>query len=237
MRIIPAIDIISGKCVRLTRGDFSSQKIYNEDPVEVAREFADNGIRYLHLVDLDGARNRSVTNYRILERIASGTNLEIDFGGGIRSDRDIELAFSSGASRITAGSIAVTDAALVLRWLSEYGDNKIILGADSRNGKIAINGWMEESDNDIIDFIRRYSLLGIKYAICTEVDRDGMMQGPATELYRKIIGETNIYLIASGGISSLSDIRMVQKAGCEGVIIGKALYEGKIKISELRDLC
>ncbi len=237
MRIIAAIDIIGGKCVRLTRGDFSTQKIYNEDPVEVAREMEDNGIRYIHVVDLDGARNKMITNYRILDRIASQTNLEIDFGGGIRKDHDIDIAFASGARQVTAGSIAVSNSGLVLRWLSKYGNQRIILGADSKDRKISVNGWQQETEEDVIQFIQRYTSVGMKYAICTDVNRDGMLQGPATELCKEILSSVKVNLIASGGISSMKDIKEIKEAGCEGVIIGKALYEGKIKLSELRDLC
>lgn len=237
MRIIPAIDIIEGKCVRLTQGDFSTQKIYNEDPLEVAREFEDNGIRYIHIVDLDGARQNKIVNQKILEKIASRTSLEIDFGGGIRSDSDIEIAFASGARQITAGSIAVNNPEMVLLWLSKYGNQRIILGADSKAGKISVNGWQKETDEDVVKFIQRYFSHGFSYAICTDVNRDGMLEGPATDLYREILKEVNVNLIASGGISSLKDIEEVKNAGCEGVIIGKALYEGMIKLSELRNLC
>ena len=237
MRIIAAIDIIGGKCVRLTRGDFSTQKIYNEDPVEVAKEMEDNGIRYIHIVDLDGARNKMITNYRILDRIASLTNLEIDFGGGIRKDHDIDIAFTSGARQVTAGSIAVSNSGLVLRWLSKYGNQRIILGADSKNRKIAINGWQQETEEYVGQFIQQYASVGIKYAICTDVNRDGMLKGPATDLCKEILHSVKINLIASGGISSVRDIKEIEEAGCEGVIIGKALYEGKIKLSELKDLC
>jgi phosphoribosylformimino-5-aminoimidazole carboxamide ribotide isomerase len=237
MRIIAALDILGGKCVRLTRGDFSTRKIYNEDPLEAAKEFEDNGIKYMHIVDLDGAGKGMITNYKILGKIASRTSLIIDFGGGIRSDHDLKIAFASGAQKVTAGSVAVTSPEKVINWLSGYGNEKIILGADSVNRKIAVNGWKEKSDEDLIPFIKRYSLRGMKYTICTDVDKDGAMTGPATDLYREILGEVKIELIASGGISSLKDIREVKEAGCEGVIIGKAIYEGKIKLKELRDLC
>lgn len=237
MRIIAALDILGGKCVRLTRGDFSTQKVYNEDPLEAAKEFEDNGIKYLHMVDLDGARRRMITNYKILEKIACRTALEIDFGGGIRSDHDLKIAFASGAQKVTAGSVAVTSPKKVLNWLSRYGNEKIILGADSVNRKIAVNGWKERSDEDLVSFIKSYSLRGMKYTICTDVDKDGALNGPATDLYREILSEVKIELIASGGISSLKDIGEVKEAGCEGVIIGKAIYEGKIKLKELRDLC
>ena len=237
MRIIPAIDILGGKCVRLTRGDFSTKTVYNEDPLEVAKEMEDNGIRYLHLVDLDGAKSKMIVHYRILEKIASQTSLEIDFGGGIRSYHDLRIAFGSGAKQVTAGSIAHSSPALVLEWLSKYGNEKIILGADSKDSKITINGWQQESESDVISFISDYCSKGIKYVICTDVEKDGLLEGPATDLYRKIISAVKVDLIASGGISSLDDIIEIKDAGCEGAIIGKAIYEGKIKLKELRDLC
>jgi phosphoribosylformimino-5-aminoimidazole carboxamide ribotide isomerase len=237
MRIIAALDILGGKCVRLTRGDFSTSKIYHEDPLVVAKEFEDNGIKYLHLVDLDGTGKRMITNYKILEKIATLTNLSIDFGGGIRSDNDLKIAFASGAAQVTAGSIAVISPEKVGHWLFKYGNEKIILGADSVNGKIAVDGWKEESDEDLISFIGSYAQKGMKYTICTDVDKDGALNGPATELYREIISKVKIKLIASGGISDLNDLREVEEAGCEGVIIGKAIYEGRIKLKELRDLC
>jgi len=237
MRIIPAIDILGGKCVRLTRGDFSTKTVYNDDPLEVAKEMEDNGIRYLHLVDLDGAKSKMIVHYRILEKIASQTSLEIDFGGGIRSYNDLRIAFVSGAKQVTAGSIAHSSPALVLEWLSKYGNEKIILGADSKDSKITINGWQQESESDVISFISDYSSKGIKYVICTDVEKDGLLEGPATDLYRKIISAMKVNLIASGGISSLDDIIEIKEAGCEGAIIGKAIYEGKIKLKELRDLC
>lgn len=237
MRIIAALDILGGKCVRLTHGDFSTMKIYNENPVEVAKEIENNGIKYLHFVDLDGAKNKMIINYRILEKITSKTNLIIDFGGGIRSDQDLRIAFTSGARQVTAGSIAVTSPDRVLHWLSKYGNQKIILGADVINRKIVINGWQQESDEDVVSFIKGFWSKGIKYAICTDVNRDGMMQGPAAGLYREILSSIKINLIASGGISTIKDIEEINSAGCEGVIIGKALYEGKIKFRELRELC
>jgi phosphoribosylformimino-5-aminoimidazole carboxamide ribotide isomerase len=237
MRIIAALDILGGKCVRLTRGDFSTMKIYNENPVEVAKEIENNGIKYLHFVDLDGAKNKMIINYRILEKITSKTNLKIDFGGGIRSDQDLRIAFTSGARQVIAGSIAVTSPDRVLHWLSKYGNQKIILGADVINRKIVINGWQQESDEDVVSFIKGFWSKGIKYAICTDVDRDGMMQGPAAGLYREILSSIKVNLIASGGISTIKDIEEINSAGCEGVIVGKALYEGKIKLSELRELC
>lgn len=237
MRIIAAIDILGGKCVRLTRGDFRTKKVYNEDPLEVAREFADNGIRFVHLVDLDGAREKKIVNYRILEKIAGGTDLSIDFGGGIRTDDDIRIAFSSGARQVTAGSVAVSDPSLVSNWLRTYGSGMIILGADSRNGKISVNGWQDDSGEEVTAFIKRYASEGFSYVICTDVTRDGMLEGPSTELYRSVLKEIRINLVASGGISSMEDLESLGAAGCEGAIIGKAIYEGRIKLKQLRDLC
>lgn len=237
MRIIVAIDIMDGKCVRLTRGNFEEKKIYNEDPLEVAKKIEDNGLKFLHLVDLDGARNKKITNYRILEKISHKTALSIDFGGGIRSEEDLRIAFSSGANQVTGGSIAVKSPSLFLDWLIKYGPEKIILGADTRDRKVAVNGWSEQSGEDIIEFISGYAAKGVKYAICTDVDKDGMLKGPATGLYREILAATRLNLIASGGISSLKDIDELKTAGCEGAVIGKAVYEGKIKLKDLRDLC
>jgi phosphoribosylformimino-5-aminoimidazole carboxamide ribotide isomerase len=237
MRIIPAIDILGGKCVRLTRGDYSSEKIYNEDPLEVAKEFEDNGLKYLHLVDLDGAKNKMIINYNVLDRIASKTSLTIDFGGGIRSELDLKIAFSSGARQVTAGSIAVSSPSVFLEWIDRFTSEKIILGADCINRKITTAGWTERSEEDVLGFISLYSSKGVKYSICTDVDKDGMMMGPATELYKEILNAVKINLIASGGISSIKDIEDVRSAGCEGAIIGKAIYEGKIKLKELREIC
>ena len=237
MRVIIAIDILDGKCVRLTRGDYGTRKIYNEDPIEVAGKIEDSGIKYLHLVDLDGAREKRIINYKILEKISLRTGLSIDFGGGIRSDEDIRIAFSSGAVQVTAGSLAVTDPDMLLKWLSQFGNEKIILGADCRDRKVTISGWTETSEEIITDFISRYVSKGVKYSICTDVDRDGMMAGPATELYKEILEAVKINLIASGGISSLKDLDEMKETGCEGAIVGKAIYEGKIKLKELRDVC
>ncbi|NLL29138.1 MAG: 1-(5-phosphoribosyl)-5-[(5-phosphoribosylamino)methylideneamino]imidazole-4-carboxamide isomerase [Bacteroidales bacterium] len=234
MRIIPAIDIIEGKCVRLTKGDYSTKKIYNENPLEVAKEFEANGIQFLHLVDLDGARNQHIVNYKILNSIATQTKLTIDFGGGIKSDEDIRIAFENGAAQVTGGSIAVQNKVMFLRWLSKYGTNKIILGADSHNRKIATNGWQKQSEIDVVDFISGFEKEGIKYVICTDISKDGMLLGSSNELYKEILNKTNVNLIASGGVSSLSDLHVLQKIGCEGAIIGKAIYEGKIT---LKDLC
>jgi phosphoribosylformimino-5-aminoimidazole carboxamide ribotide isomerase len=237
MRIIPAIDIIDGKCVRLTRGDYSTQKTYSANPVEIAKEFEANGIQYLHLVDLDGARTGSIINHKIMENIALNTNLIIDFGGGIKTDNDLQTAFNSGATQITAGSIAVKNTEMVYNWLSKYGPEKIILGADCLDRKIATNGWQKGNDIDVIDFINSYKSKGINNVICTDISKDGMLEGASNELYKEILGKVNINLIASGGIASIQDILQVKDIGCEGVIIGKAIYEGRISLKELSTLC
>ena len=237
MRIIIALDIIGGKCVRLTRGDFNTKKIYNEDPLDMALRIEDSGIKYLHLVDLDGARNRKIENIRILEKIARKTNLKIDFGGGLRSYDDLIAAFNAGARQITAGSIAVTNPDVFLQWLTKLGQEKVILGADCNGRKVSTSGWLETSDKEIITFISEYRSKGVKYTICTDISKDGMLQGPATILYKEILGSVKINLIASGGISSMEDIEEVMESGCEGVIIGKAFYEGKITLKELSNLC
>jgi phosphoribosylformimino-5-aminoimidazole carboxamide ribotide isomerase len=237
MRIIVAIDIIEGKCVRLTRGDFNSKKIYSEDPLEVALKMEDNGINYLHLVDLDAARNKKTENIKILEKIAWKTKLKVDFGGGIRSYDDVITVLNAGARQVTAGSIAVTDPPLFLEWLAKLGQEKLILGADCIDRKVSTAGWLEKSDLNIISFISDYRSKGVKYSICTDIKKDGMLQGPSTILYKDILDSVRINLIASGGISSLRDIEEVRAAGCEGVIIGKAVYEGRINFKELGELC
>ena len=237
MRIIPAIDIIDGKCVRLSKGDYNTKKIYNENPLEVAKEFEDNGIKYLHLVDLDGAKSKHIVNYPILEKISNNTGLKIDFGGGIKSDDDVKIAFNSGASQITVGSIAANKPALFIKWLKEYGSEKIILGADCQDRKIATNGWLETSELDVIDFIQSYEKEGIKYVICTDISKDGMLQGASNELYMDIISKTNIQLIASGGVSNMDDLFQLKDINCEAAIIGKAIYEGRISLKELQQLC
>jgi phosphoribosylformimino-5-aminoimidazole carboxamide ribotide isomerase len=237
MKIIPAIDIINGKCVRLTKGDYATQKIYNENPLEVALAFQDAGLQYLHLVDLDGAKTGSIKNYKILESIAKSTTLTIDFGGGIKSDADIELAFNCGAAQVTAGSIAVKYPEKVTEWLTKYGAEKIILGADCINRQIAYGGWMEQSATDVVLFINDYRQKGIATVVCTDVAKDGMLQGPSVELYKEIISKTGCNLIASGGISSVTDIIALKKAGCAGAIIGKAIYEGKLTLKEVKGLC
>ncbi len=251
MRIIPAIDIIDGKCVRLTKGDYSTKKVYNEDPLEVARAFEDHGIRYLHLVDLDGAKSQHVVNYKVLENLASKTGLQIDFGGGIKSDEDLQMVFESGARQATGGSIAVKDRNLFLGWLERYGADRIILGADCKEGRISVSGWQESSSEEVVPFIRSYQKKGIKYVICTEISKDGMLAGPAFSLYRNILKKTaiietsigpsgvedrevpGIRLIASGGISTIDELPELAAQGCEGVIIGKAIYEDRISLKAL----
>jgi len=238
MRIIPAIDIIEGKCVRLTKGDYSTKKIYNEKPLEVAKEFEDAGITYLHVVDLDGAKASTIVNYKVLEQIASKTNLNIDFGGGLKSDKDLEIAFNSGANQITGGSIAVKNVAIFENWIQKFGSKKIILGADfypdTTGGKIATNGWQEESSLALIPFIKGYHEKGIQYVICTDISKDGMLQGPSFDIYQEILLEVkDIKLIASGGISTFDELPKLAEMGCEGVIIGKAIYENKISLKQL----
>ncbi len=234
MRIIPAIDIIEGKCVRLTKGDYNTKIIYNENPLEVALAFEDAGIEYLHVVDLDGAKASHIVNYKILEQIASKTNLKIDFGGGLKSDEDLHIAFESGANQITGGSIAVKNTSIFENWIATFGADKIILGADCTHEKIAVSGWQEESKLNVIPFIQNYQSKGIHYVICTDISKDGMLQGPSFDLYERILTQTSdIKLIASGGISTFHEIPQLAKLGCEGVIIGKAIYENRISLKEL----
>ncbi|UGU15988.1 1-(5-phosphoribosyl)-5-[(5-phosphoribosylamino)methylideneamino]imidazole-4-carboxamide isomerase [Sinomicrobium kalidii] len=238
MRIIPAIDIIEGKCVRLSKGDYNTKKIYNENPLEVARQFEAHGIEYLHLVDLDGAKSSHIVNHRVLEQIASKTGLKIDFGGGLKSDEDLRIAFESGARQVTGGSIAVKDREIFQSWIEKYGPEKIILGADVLPGdtgeKIAVSGWQENSSIDLIPFVQEYKNQGIEYVICTDISKDGMLKGPALELYKKMLENIDgIKLIASGGISAFGELPLLEEAGCEGTIIGKAIYEGKIRLKEL----
>jgi phosphoribosylformimino-5-aminoimidazole carboxamide ribotide isomerase len=234
MEIIPAIDIIDGKCVRLAQGDYDKVKVYSRNPEEVAKMFADEGFRRLHLVDLDGAKAQHIVNYKVLEKITSTTDLIVDFGGGLKSDDDLRIAFESGASMVTGGSIAVKNPEILIKWLKKYSGEKIILGADAKNDKIAVSGWTESTELDLIPFIKEYVSKGIKYVICTEISRDGMLQGPAVELYKKIIAaEPQVHLIASGGVGSLQDIEMLNEAGIPSVIVGKAIYEGHISLKEL----
>ncbi len=234
MRLIPAIDIIDGKCVRLSKGDYSTKKVYNENPLEVAKEFENHGIEYLHLVDLDGAKSKHIVNHKVLEQIAANTNLKIDFGGGLKSDEDLHIAFESGASQITGGSIAVKDPGIFYGWLKKYGTKNIILGADANNEKIAVNGWQEESNEELIPFILNYQSKGITYVICTDISKDGMLQGPSFDLYRKILEKVpKLKLIASGGISCFEELPILAELGCEGTIIGKAIYENRISLKQL----
>ena len=234
MRIIPAIDIIDGKCVRLSKGDYATKKIYNEHPLEVAKAFEGVGIEYLHLVDLDGAKSKQIINYGILEQIATKTNLKIDFGGGLKSDKDLNIAFECGANQITGGSIAVKDPEVFKAWLKAYGPDKIILGADAKDEKVAISGWLESSDKELIPFIEGYKKEGVNYVICTDISKDGMLQGPSFELYSRILKQVpTIALIASGGISHFDELAKLSDMGCEGTIIGKAIYENRISMKQL----
>ena len=237
MRLIPAIDIIEGKCVRLSKGDYNTKKVYNENPLYVAKTFEANGIEYLHLVDLDGAKSRHIVNYKVLENICTKTNLKVDFGGGLKSDEDIRIAFESGATQITGGSIAVKQPNTFKGWLNKYGSNKIILGADCKDRKIATTGWLETSELDVVDFIKQYEQEGANYVICTDIAKDGMLQGASNELYKEIIDESDVNLIASGGVSNINDLIQLKELGCEGAIVGKAFYEGKITLTQLQELC
>jgi len=239
IRIVPAIDIIDGKCVRLSEGDFKRVKVYDQDPLKVAQTFEDSGVTHLHLVDLDGARQKKTVNWSVLERIASKTALQIDFGGGVQNTEDLRRAFDCGAKQITAGSIAVKQESVVLQWLEEYGSNKIILGADSKEGKIAVSGWTEVTDINLHRFLSKYVDRGIRYAICTDVTKDGILQGTNLNMYRAIKQKLpQLFLIASGGVTQIEEIRSLDQIGVNGVIIGKALYEGHIELSQLKDyLC
>ena len=235
MRIIPAIDIINGECVRLSKGDYNKKTVYSKNVLDVAKNFEDNGIQFLHLVDLDGAKQNRIINYKILEQISTQTNLIIDFGGGLKSEEDIKIAFESGAKQVTLGSVAVKNPELFLETFEKYGKEKIILGADAKKEKIAVSGWLEESETNIYDFIKEKTESGIQYVISTDIDKDGMLEGPSFDLYEKIIAENpNIKLIASGGITSASDLEKVKSIGCEGAIIGKALYENRISLNDLK---
>ncbi len=235
IEIIPAIDIIDGKCVRLSQGDYGAKKVYNEDPLEVAKMFEDSGIRRLHLVDLDGAKAKRIINLPVLERIAANTSLIIDFGGGVQSYDDIEKAFGAGAAMVTGGSIAVKRMDLFSNWIIKYGSDKIILGADCKENKIAVSGWTEETSLDIFSFIGIYQQKGIEKIVCTDIARDGMLQGPSIDLYKEILSlYPNIYLIASGGVSCMQDILDLEAAGVPAVILGKAIYENKVSLEELR---
>jgi phosphoribosylformimino-5-aminoimidazole carboxamide ribotide isomerase len=236
MRIIPAIDIIEGACVRLSKGDYATKKVYNENPLEVAKQFEAHGITHLHLVDLDGAKSKHIVNHKILEQIASQTSLKVDFGGGLKTDEDLRIAFESGASQITGGSIAVKNPETFKSWLSKFGSDKIILGADAHNRKIAISGWLEESDDDVVEFISSYNKEGVSYVICTDISKDGMLEGPSFDLYEEILKSTpDLKLIASGGISTFDELPKLAAMGCEGTIIGKAIYENRISLKQLEN--
>ncbi|MDR1172208.1 MAG: 1-(5-phosphoribosyl)-5-[(5-phosphoribosylamino)methylideneamino]imidazole-4-carboxamide isomerase [Bacteroidales bacterium] len=234
MDIIPAIDLMDGKCVRLTQGDYARKKVYNENPLEVAKSFEAAGIRRLHLVDLDGAKAQHIVNYRVLHSIATQTSLEVDFGGGLKTGADLRIAFDNGASMVTGGSIAVKDPGTFMQWIADYGPERIILGADARDGMIAVSGWTETASLELAAFIAGYRAKGITRVICTDIGRDGMMQGPAVELYRSLLEQfPALYLVASGGVSCMEDMVALQKAGLPAVITGKAIYEGKIGLKEL----
>ncbi len=234
IELIPAIDLIEGKCVRLTKGEYDSKKVYNEDPVAQAKEFEKLGFKRLHVVDLDGAKSKHVVNDAVLKGITENTSLVVDFGGGIKTAEDIEKAFAAGASMVTLGSIAVTNPELCKEWIGKYGAEKIILGADVRNGKISINGWKEDSEEDLVPFLKKYIDMGIRNVLCTEISKDGTLAGPAVELYKELMAEyPMMHLIASGGVSSNNDITDLNKAGIPAVVFGKAYYEGRINVKEL----
>ncbi len=234
IEIIPAIDIIDGKCVRLSQGDYEQKKVYNENPLEVAKMFESVGVKRLHLVDLDGAKAKHIVNYKVLERIATNTTLTIDFGGGLKSDDDLRIAFECGAKMVTGGSVAVKDRETFLSWIAKFGSDRIILGADVKDKKIAVGGWLETTNLELFPFVEKYKEEGINKIICTDISKDGMLVGPSIELYKEILQEfPDLYLIASGGVSSMNDIEQLQEANVPAVITGKAIYEGKIKLNEL----
>lgn len=234
IELIPAIDIIDGKCVRLTKGDYDQKKVYNENPVEVAQHFESLGFKRLHVVDLDGAKSKHIVNDGVLRAITAATSLVVDFGGGIKTEEDIEKAFDAGAAMVTVGSIAVTNPQLFLNWIEQYGAERLILGADVRNGKISINGWKEDSSEDLLPFLKQYTDKGVRNVLCTEISKDGTLQGPAIDLYQQIMkAYPDMYLIASGGVSCNDDIRALETADIPAVVFGKAFYEGKIKVEEL----
>ena len=234
IELIPAIDLIDGKCVRLTKGDYDQKTIYNEDPVSQAMEFQSLGFRRLHIVDLDGAKSKHIVNDAVLKAITQATDLIVDFGGGIKSTEDIEKAFMAGAHMVTIGSVAVTEPELFMGWLRKYGAEKIILGADVRNGMVSINGWKEDSSEALLPFLEKYVNAGVRNVLCTEISKDGTLAGPATELYRKVMAQyPNLHLIASGGVSCNADIQQLDENGIPAVVFGKAYYEGKIDIKEL----
>ena len=235
MEIIPAIDIIDGKCVRLTQGDYSQKKIYNEHPLEVAKQFEDAGLRRLHLVDLDGAKQKGVKNWKVLETIASKTRLIIDFGGGINTEKDVHIVLESGAALVTVGSIAIKDQFEFVKWLMIFGAEKFLLGADVKDQMIAIHGWTETSDINIFDFIENYAAKGVQQVFCTDVSKDGKLEGPSIDLYKEVIGRfPHLYFIASGGVSAVSDLHELAAIGCQAAIVGKAIYENRISLHDLK---
>lgn len=235
IELIPAIDIIDGKCVRLTKGDYDQKTVYGE-PLDMALEFERIGFNRLHVVDLDGAKSKHIVNCEVLRRVTTETQLTVDFGGGIKTDEDIEKAFAAGAAMVTVGSIAVTNPDLFMDWLEKYGADRMILGADVRHGKISINGWKEDSDEDLLPFLKKYVDAGVKYVLCTEISKDGTLAGPAINLYRRVMDAyPELHLIASGGVSSIDDIKALDAAGIPAVVFGKAIYEGKINLKELWD--
>jgi phosphoribosylformimino-5-aminoimidazole carboxamide ribotide isomerase len=237
MEIIPAIDIIDGKCVRLTQGDYELKTIYNENPLEVAKAFEGAGLKRLHLVDLDGAKEGTVKNWAVLQQIAASTTLSIDFGGGIKQDKDLKIVFESGAAYATIGSLAVKQREVFVSWLKEYGADKFLLGADVKSEKIAVAGWLETTDIDIYDFLKDYVGQGIQQVFCTDVSKDGKLEGPSVDLYKKIIEQfPSLWFIASGGVSSMDDLYALKAIGCSGGIVGKAIYEGRIQLKELKYL-
>ena len=234
IELIPAIDIINGQCVRLTKGDYDQKTVYRDSPAEVAKEFEEMGFKRLHVVDLDGAKSKHIVNEDVLRSITTETCLTVDFGGGIKTDEDIEKAFEAGAQMVTVGSIAVTQPELFMGWLKKYGADRMILGADVRNGKISINGWKEDSTEDLLPFLRKYIDAGVKTVLCTEISKDGTLAGPAIGLYQQVMAAyPQLHLIASGGVSSIEDIKALEKAGIPAVVFGKAIYEGRIDLKEL----
>jgi phosphoribosylformimino-5-aminoimidazole carboxamide ribotide isomerase len=234
MHPIPAIDIIEGKCVRLTQGDYAQKKIYNEDPLEVAQAYEAHGLQRLHLVDLDGAKAKQIVNYKVLEKLAANTNLHIDFGGGLKSDEDLRIAFECGARQVTGGTIAVKQPAVFEAWLQRFGPERIILGSDVKDGKVAVSGWQEQSEQELFPFLENYTQKGVQYTICTDVSRDGLLEGSALSLYKDIrTAFPDLQLIASGGITGLEELDELRSIGCFGAIIGKAIYENKISLKEL----
>lgn len=237
IELIPAIDLIDGKCVRLTKGDYGQKTVYNDNPTDVAKQFEDMGFKRLHVVDLDGAKSKHIVNADVLKAITRSTRLTVDFGGGIKTHEDIEIAFDCGAAMVTVGSIAVTNRELFSEWLEKYGTERMILGADVRHGKISINGWKEDSSEDLLPFLKYYIDRGVKNVLCTEISKDGTLQGPATELYKKVMAAyPQLHLIASGGVSCQEDIQNLNDAGIPAVVFGKAIYEGRINLKELWDL-